>query len=327
MVDSKKLQDKARETLVRDDVRRLIGWKLGTYGYEAAPAVIKDASDAETLIFDPSCVQNLASFLTLEEKLPVPRGAEPDTRKVAVMVKGCDSRAIVQQLVEKAYGRDDVIVIGIPCRGVIDRRKAENMFGDVATPVEASLDGDKVTLNINGEKKEAKREEILMDKCLRCRYPNPLVSDFLLADEVDKFADDDFADVGEFEKQSPADKWAQWEEQFGKCIRCYSCRNVCPMCYCVECIVTKLRPQWTRRSTDISENTVYHIQRAWHLAGRCIECMECQRVCPVDIPIMTLNRKLTRDVKELFDYEPGIDAEAQPLLASYNPQDPEEYIM
>jgi hypothetical protein len=204
LVDSKKLQDKAKEVLVRDDVRRLIGWKRGTYGYEAAPAVIKEASDAELLIFDPTCVQNPASFITLEEKLPVPRGAEPDTRKVAVMVKGCDSRAVVQQLVEKAYDREDVIVLGIPCRGVIDRRKAEKMFGDVAAPVEASLNGDKVTLTVNGEKKEAKREELLMDKCLRCRYPNPLVSDFLLDDEVEKFADDDLRTSGHTGRSSSA---------------------------------------------------------------------------------------------------------------------------
>ncbi len=57
--------------------------------------VITDASQVDELIFDPTCVQNPASFIALEEKKPVPRGAEPDTRKIAVMVKGCDSRAIV----------------------------------------------------------------------------------------------------------------------------------------------------------------------------------------------------------------------------------------
>lgn len=327
MVDLKNLQDKAREVLGRDDVRRLIGWKRGTYGYEAAPAVCRDASQVDDLIFDATCVQNLSSLLTLEEKPPVPRGGEPDTRKVAVMVKGCDSRAIVQHIVEKAYGREDVILLGIPCRGVIDRRKAEKLFGDAASPAEVDDEGEKISVEIGGEKKEAPREELLMDKCLRCRYPNPLISDLLIGEEVEKFADDNFQDVEEFANQSPADKWSFWDEQFSKCVRCYSCRNVCPMCYCVECVVGKLQPQWTRRSTDISENTVYHVQRAWHLAGRCIECTECERVCPVDIPIMTLNRKLTREVKDMFDYEPGIDIDAEPLLASYNPQDPEEYIM
>ncbi len=327
MVDEKKLQEKARETLIRDDVRRLIGWKRGTYGFEAAPAVVTDASQAEQLIFDATCVANPASFIAIEEKKPVPRGAEPDTRKVAVMVKGCDSRAVVQQLVEKAYAREDVVVLGIPCLGVVDRRKAEKLFGQTGAQVSAKVDKEKVALDIGGDVKTVDRSNILMDKCLRCRYPNPLVSDFLLGEEVEKWADDDFADVDEFEKMSPEDKWKHWDEQFSKCIRCYSCRNVCPMCYCVECVVSKLRPQWTRRSTDISENTVYHVQRAWHLAGRCIECMECQRVCPVDIPIMTLNRKMTRDVKEMFEYEPGVDVEAEPMLACYNPQDPEEYIM
>ena len=327
MVDEKNLRDKAKEVLERDDVRRLIGWARGTYGYESAPVVLKDASEVDKLIFDPTCVQNPASFITLEEKKPVPRGQEPDTRKVAVLVKGCDSRAIVQQLVEKAYDREGVIVLGVPCTGVVDRRKAAKMFGDTSEPVEISEEGDKYVLTVNGEKKEAPKAELVADKCLRCRYPNPLVYDMLVADEVEKWADDEFADVDEFAGQTPEEKWKFWEEQFSKCIRCYSCRNVCPMCYCVECVVTKQKPQWTRRATDISENTAYHIQRAWHLAGRCIECMECQRVCPVDIPIMTLNRKLTRDVKEMFEFEPGVDVEAEPLLACYNPQDPEEYIM
>lgn len=327
MVDVDRLREKAGEVLARDDVRRLIGWKRSTCGFEAAPAVLKEASEADVLIFDPSCVQNPASFVTLEEKKPVPRGEEPDTRKVAVMVKGCDSRAIVQHLVENAYDREDIIVLGIPCRGVIDRRKAQEMFGDVAGPVEVSEEGDRFVIDIGGEKKEVDRKELVMDKCLRCRFPNPVIYDELLGEEVEKWADDEFADVDEFEKMSPEEKWKFWEEQFGKCIRCFSCRNVCPMCYCVECVVTKTKPQWTRRSTDISENTSYHITRAWHLAGRCIECNECQRVCPVDIPIMTLNRKLTRDVKEMFDYEPGVDTEAEPMLASYTPNDPEDYIM
>jgi ferredoxin len=327
LVDEKNLRDKAREVLSREDVRRLIGWSRGTYGYESAPVVLKDASEVDQLIFDPTCVQNPASFITLEEKKPVPRGQEPDTRKIAVLVKGCDSRAIVQQLVEKAYDRDSVIVLGVPCTGVVDRRKAAKMFGDTSEPVEIKEEGDKYVLTVNGETKEAPKKDLVADKCLRCRYPNPLVADMLVADEVEKWADDDFADVGDFEKMTPDEKWKFWDEQFSKCIRCYSCRNVCPMCYCVECVVTKQKPQWTRRSTDISENTAYHIQRAWHLAGRCIECMECQRVCPVDIPIMTLNRKLTRDVKEMFEFEPGVDVEAEPLLSCYNPQDPEEYIM
>ncbi|MDD5748204.1 MAG: 4Fe-4S dicluster domain-containing protein [Actinomycetota bacterium] len=327
MVDIEDLREKARETISRDDVRCVFGWKRGTYGYESAPAVVRKPEDADSLIFDATCVQNPASFVVLEEKLPVPRGKEPDTRKIAVFVKGCDSRAVVQHLVENAYLRENIVVLGIPCMGVIDRRKAEKLFGESLEPVEAECSGDKVALNFGGERKEVERSDVLSEKCLRCRYPNPILSDIMLGTEVEKRAEDEFADVSEFEKKSADEKWAFWEEQFSKCVRCYACRNVCPMCYCIDCVVTKLKPQWTRRSTDISENTVYHIQRAWHLAGRCIECMECERVCPMNIPIMTLNRKMTKEVREMFDHEPGVDPEAKPLLASYNPQDPEEYIL
>jgi len=99
------------------------------------------------------------------------------------------------------------------------------------------------------------------------------------------------------------------------------------MCYCEDCVLGRLEPQWMRRSVDISENTAYHIARAYHLAGRCIQCGECQRVCPVDIPLMELNRKFYKDVAELYDYEPGTNVENPPLLSTFKVEDREDFIM
>lgn len=326
MVETDKIRNIAKEIVSRDDVKMVIGYAKGTYGLRARPVFITEESEADELIFDATCTNNLASYLVLAEKAPLPRGTEPDSRKTALFVKGCDSKAVVQQLVEKAYKREEVIVIGIPCEGVVDEAKVKARFSETLSG-SIELEGDSFKVSLNGKEETVSKNELIADKCLRCLNPNPVISDALISDEVEIGGTDDFEDVEEFAKIKTEDRWRFWEENLSHCIRCYACRNACPLCYCEECILTKILPTWVRRSNDISENSVYHIARAYHLAGRCIGCEECQRVCPMDIPLMKLNRKFSKDVLEMFDYTPGVDMEAEPLLVSFKPNDPEEYIL
>ena len=99
------------------------------------------------------------------------------------------------------------------------------------------------------------------------------------------------------------------------------------MCYCKKCIAEELRPAWIGRSVNLSENTAWNLIRAYHLAGRCIDCGECERVCPMDLPLRELNRKMAKDVFELFDYKAGINLDGKPVLAVYKPDDPEDFIL
>jgi ferredoxin len=327
MVNEKQLREEVKKLVARDDVKYVIGYEGGTYGFRVSPSFAQDPDDAEKFIFSPLCVNNLTVFPMLEEKLPLPKGEKEDTRKIGIIVKGCDSRAIVQIIQEKGIRREDVVLLGVPCTGVIDTKKLEAKFPHQIQNVEVTEDDENFVCEIDGKTHTFSKDELLLEKCKGCENPNPVIYDILLDEEVENIKEEHYETVNEFEKKSLEEKWEYWEEQFERCIRCYACRNVCPMCYCKECIADQLSPQWIRRSVNLSENTLWNIMRAYHLAGRCIGCGECERACPMDIPLAKLNKKLEKDVKEMFEYTAGMDTDGEPLLAAFKPDDPEEFIL
>ncbi len=134
-------------------------------------------------------------------------------------------------------------------------------------------------------------------------------------------------DVDQFEKLSPAERWAFWRRQFDRCIRWYAGRQACPMCYCDSCIAVMNQPQWIDASAHPLGNFSWNIAHAFHLAGRCINCGECERACPVDIPLMLLNRFLARQVAHHFDYRAGYDVEDYQPFATYKCEDQEDFIL
>ncbi|WP_455393107.1 Coenzyme F420 hydrogenase/dehydrogenase, beta subunit C-terminal domain [[Eubacterium] cellulosolvens] len=335
---TEKMQQEVKDLLGCEDVKYIIGWTPGSYGLRISPWFVESEEDVKDLIWSPFCINSLAVYPTLEEKLPLPRGVAEDVRRIGIMVKGCDSRGLVQMFVENGYPRERLVILGIPCTGQVDHEKLLPILIEKGVDKDIRLkdievidldDKFKFKFKENGIELEFRKLEVIYDKCAVCKYPNPIVYDKLLGEPVEPRgkAGEGYERVSELEALDTDERWKYWAEKFDRCIRCYACRNICPVCYCKECLVDKWEPDWIRKSVDLTENTMFHIMRALHLAGRCISCFECQRACPVEIPLLDLYKELEKEVLDKFNYEPGTDLEAKPLLSTFNPDDPGEFIL
>ncbi len=310
-----------KDLLKRDDVKYAIGYEKGTYGARVRPLFAINPDDVDNFILNPLCVPNLATYLTKEEKLPLPRGQTAEKKKILIVAKGCDTRSIINLIEEKGIAREDVIIFGVACTGVIDLKKLKKYLKGIPKVDDVIEEGEKYIVKAGDKSLEIPKDEIIATKCLTCEYPNPLIYDHLVGEMVEDVKEEDYKSIEELENMSQEERWAFWEDQFSECIRCYACRNICPMCYCKTCKVDDLSPQWIRRSVNTSENTAYHLMRAFHLAGRCIGCGECERACPKGIPLTKLYKKLNKEVKRIFNYVAGTDEKEIPVLSFFKPED------
>ncbi len=213
--------------------------------------------------------------------------------RVGIVAKGCDVKSIVVLVQEKQIERERVKIIAVECQAQVDEK---------------------------GQ---------ILEKCQVCQVHIPAVYDELVRSKTPpstKKSGKEYSTVEEVEDKSTSERWEFWQREFEKCIRCYACRQVCPLCYCSECISEKTEPQWILSSPSLKGNTTWNIVRAFHLAGRCIDCGECERVCPVNIPLGKLNRKMEKEIKGMFNYVPGLDAGEKPPLLDFRVDDPEEFI-
>jgi ferredoxin len=122
-------------------------------------------------------------------------------------------------------------------------------------------------------------------------------------------------------------RWEFWNKEFEKCIKCYACRAACPMCYCHRCTTDVNQPQWIPVASHALGNLDYHLMRAMHLAGRCVNCGECAKACPMDIPLNLLTYQLIGPIQADFGATAGMKSDAMYALSTFKPDDKENFII
>lgn len=165
------------------------------------------------------------------------------------------------------------------------------------------------------------------ENCKNCQHPGAVIADYFVDGEKQEKDIDDFSDVAEFAKLSPAERKKYFYDEISKCIRCYACRNVCPACYCKECFVEEHLPSWAGKTTSVADNAIFHLTRALHVAGRCIGCGACTRACPMGVDLSLLNRKVLKDCRDFFADQSGLDGEQKLVLNTFKQEDPEDFLM
>lgn len=326
-----KMREEAARVLAEGRAQVVVGFEAGTLPLTATPVFIAKAEDAARLVWNPGCYQNLAKYV--HDQVMAHRESQkrvkPEDRKkkvVAVVAPGCTSRSLAIHLNERQYTRDEVLVLGVPCTGVIDRRKLLAAAGSEELEG-GSFGHSTVQVETAAGKKELALADLLADSCASCAFNNPVFSDVMLGEPAPPHdASREFAAVEATETLSAEQRWQAFTAEMAKCMRCNACRNACPSCYCRTCFAEQSQPQWVGIGQAASDVQVFQFMRLYHLAGRCVDCGTCSAVCPMGVDLRRYLKKLDKDVLDLFGRRAGLSPDDSAALAEAKEDDPEEFI-
>jgi ferredoxin len=326
-----KLRESAKRLFEEKKVDVIVGYEQGTLPFTATPCFITVKEEADRLVWNTFCVQNLAKYVTdiLSLHKASQKRVKPEDRKkkvIGVVARGCTTRSIVMHLQEKQYERDEVVVIGIPCTGYVDRKKLASLVGDQDI-IGGGVSADQVSVRTSAGERKIALKEVLADNCRTCRFNNPVLNDLIIGEAAPPMNPaNEYGEVEAFEKLSKEERWAYFSKEMAKCIRCYACRQACPSCYCPMCFIEQSQPNWVGVGEDATDTQVFQLMRIFHMVGRCVDCGSCVAVCPMGVDLRKFLKKLDKDVFELFENRAGSSLDDKPPLSTYKDNDKEDFI-
>lgn len=314
------IKKKVSELLENQTVNRVLGWQTGEFFYDETPAVFESASELENLVYDGFSAPNLSKYLIKETK---------KEGKIAALLKPCDTYSLNQLTKEHRVNRENVYVVGVPCRGKLDINKIRSL--GIKGIQSIREEGDQLVIETLYGTRTIQREEAILDRCFCCKGNRHVTADEVIESDAPAWEPeaDRFEMVKKLEAMTSDERFEFWRGELSKCIRCNACRNVCPACNCLQCIFDNPKSGVAAKANaDDFEENLFHIIRAFHVAGRCTDCGECSRVCPQGIPLHLLNRKFIKDINEFYgEYQAGEDLDSKGPLTEYTKTDVEPSIV
>ena len=310
------MEKRALELLADGTVNRVLGWTAGEFVYDVTPAVFNTAEELQNgFLYNDFCAANLSKYLVKESR---------KEGKILVFLKPCDTYSFNQLVAEHRIIRENVYVIGIECYGKADVEKLRALGISGITGIR-KVDGSFVVETIYGTE-TVKAADATAERCISCKSKKHVAYDELIGEDGEVIEDcGRFDMVEKLEAMTPDERFAFWRGELSRCIRCNACRNICPACTCEQCVFDNPASGVSQKAAATSfEENMFHIIRAFHVAGRCTDCGECSRVCPQNIPLHLLNRKFIKDINEFYGtYQAGEDPNAKPPLGTYTKNDRE----
>lgn len=312
----KKILERAAALLESGEAARVVGWKKGEFYFDPSPATFENKAQLKDFVYNGFCGANLSKYLIQVSKQP---------GKTAVFLKPCDTYSLNELVKEHRVNRENIIAIGVECSGKLDIEKIKAK-GVAAVTSATEEDGGKIKVcSLYGENAFDKND-VLLVKCETCKGKEHVgVDESIVLNPEVQAPKGRFEDVEKLDAMTEEERFAFWKSQLSKCIRCNACRNVCPACSCVKCVFDNPQSGIAAKANDDEfEEQLYHVIRAFHVAGRCTDCGECSRVCPQNIPLHLLNRKFIKDMNANYgEFQAGQTSEGKTPLTEYTEKDVE----
>ncbi len=308
------LIEKAVSLLNNGTVSAVLGWKKGEFDYDITPAVFTTEDEINNgFVYNDFCGANFSKYLVAKTKKL--------EGKILVFLKPCDSYSFNQLLTEHRFDREKVYAVGIGCEGMADAVKLKNKVDGIVS-IDYKDDAMYVDTLYDGTVK-VDYADVMAERCINCKSKKCVAYDELMGEDGEVIDSARFDEVAALEAMTPDERFAFWQGELSRCIRCNACRDACPACTCEKCVFDNPNSGVENKAPVNSfEEQMFHIIRAFHVAGRCTDCGECSRVCPQNIPLHLLNRKFIKDMNECYgEYQAGAEVGSRAPLVNYTEGD------